>query len=138
MRRLPVLFILAAASTVLATPQASPSWAEWVGDWDGKLKWQSCTAEGEPRASIAIDANDGAMSIDLSPAGSALPALSLVEDGDGWLGQQGDVTVRVKRAKDKLDLAIDLDSGCQVKGTMARASVGIAACDRLAAWARIE
>ena len=139
MRRLPALFILAAASGALATPQAAPSWANWVGDWDGKLKWQSCTAEGEPRASIAIDANDGAMSIDLSPAGSALPALSLLEDGDGWLGQQGDVTVRVKRGKaEKLDLAIDLDSGCQVRGAMARASVGIAACDRLAAWARIE
>lgn len=140
MRRPVVLLILAAASGALATPAPQPvTWADWVGDWDGKLKWTSCTADGADRASLALDALDGAVSIDLTPAGSALPAISLSEDGDGWLGQQGDVTVHVKRAKaDKLELAVDLDSGCQVRGTLSRASVGIAACDRLAAWARIE
>jgi hypothetical protein len=47
--------------------------------------------------------------------------------------------VRVTSAKvGQLDLAVDLDSGCQVRGTLTRASVGIPACDRLAAWARIE
>ena len=140
MRRLVGLYILAAASGALATPTPPPlTWADWVGDWEGKLKWSSCTAEGEPRASLAVDARDGSVSIDLTPAGSALPQLSLVEDGAGWMGQQGDVTVRVKLAKpDKLELAVDLDSGCQVRGTLARASIGIPACDRLAAWARVE
>lgn len=141
MRRLPVVLLLAAASGALATPAAPAprTWADWVGDWEGKLKWSSCTAEGADRASLAIDATDGSVSIDLSPAGSALTPMSLVEEADGWVGQQGDVTVRVKRGKaDKLDLAIDLDSGCQVRGTLARGSVGIAACDRLAGWARIE
>jgi hypothetical protein len=139
-RRLPVLFILAATSGALATPVTIPStWPDWVGDWDGKLKWTSCTAEGEERASLALDAIDGAVSIDLTPAGGALSQMSLIEDGDGWVGQQGDVKVRVKRPKtDKLELAVELDSGCQVRGTLARTSVGIAACDRLAAWARIE
>ena len=140
MRRLVGLYILAAAGGALATPTPPPlTWADWVGDWEGKLKWSSCTADGEPRASLAVDARDGSVSIDLTPAGSALPQLSLVEDGAGWMGQQGDVTVRVKLAKpDKLELAVDLDSGCQVRGTLARASIGIPACDRLAAWARVE
>src|SRR5262245_25894785 len=83
------------------------------------------------------------MAVDLSPAGSVLPQLSLVEETDGWTGQQGDVTLHLRRGKsdktgDKLELAIDLDSGCQVRGTLTRTSVGIAACDRLAGWARIE
>lgn len=80
------------------------------------------------------------MSIDLSPAGSALRELSLAEDGVGWIGQQGDVTVHVHRSRagDSLDLAIDLDSGCAVRGTLSRNTVGIPACDRLSAWARIE
>jgi hypothetical protein len=131
----------AGASGALAAPaaQPAPSWADWIGDWDGKLKWTSCSLDGEPRASFALDAHDGAVSLDLSGAGSSLPILALVEDADGWSGQQGDVTVRVKRGKaDKVELAIDLDSGCEVRGTLARKSVGIAACDRLAAWARIE
>lgn len=141
MRRAASLVILAAASGVLAAPAAAPavSWADWVGDWEGKLRWASCAAEGEERAALGVDATDGVMSIDLSPAGSALPALTLVEDGTTWTGQQGDVTVKLARGKsDALELAVDLDSGCQVRGTLSRASVGIAACDRLAAWARIE
>jgi hypothetical protein len=144
MRRHAVLLMMAAASGVLAAPAPqAPSWADWVGDWDGKLKWTNCSADGAERASISVDALDGSVSIDLTPAGSALPQLSLTEEGGGWMAQQGDVTVRVKRGKpdkkgDKLELAVDLDSGCQVRGTLTRASVGIAACDRLAAWARIE
>jgi hypothetical protein len=139
-RRHVVVLVLAAASGALATPAAQPvTWADWVGDWDGKLKWSSCSLDGEERASFPLEALDGAVTIDLSPAGSFLPQLSLVEEGDGWMGQQGDVSVHVKRAKaDKLELAVELESGCEVRGTLARASVGIAACDRLAAWARIE
>ena len=150
-----MLFSLATASGALAAPQAQPAaapsvtWADWIGDWDGKLKWSSCSADGEPQASLSVEAFDGSVSIDLAPAGPALPQMSLVEEGDGWQGQQGDVAVHLKRFKpekpeknakpgDKLELAIDLDSGCQVRGTMTRTSVGIPACDRLASWARIE
>ncbi len=140
MRRAVVTLILAVASGAAATPAVQPTtWADWVGDWDGKLKWTSCSADGAERASLPLEAFDGAVSIDLSPAGAALAQMALVESTTGWSGQQADVNVRVTRAKpDKLELAIDLDSGCQVRGTLARASVGIPACDRLAAWARIE
>jgi len=139
MRRLPVVGILAAASTVLATPATPPSWADWVGDWHGKLKWSSCSAQGEDKVSLPLDAVDGSVGIDLAPVGAALSSLSLAEDNGGWIGQQADVTVRVKRAKiDTLDFAIELDSGCSARGTLVRDSVGIPACDRLAAWARIE
>jgi len=146
MRRAPGLVILAVALGVgqlaaLATPAAPPAvtWADWIGSWDARLKWSSCSADGEERATLAVDAIDGAVSIDLSAAGGALASLSLVADTSGWSGQQGDVTVRLKHVKpDVLELAIDLDSGCEIRGNLARASTGIAACDRLAAWARIE
>lgn len=132
---------LAAASAALAKPAArpAPTWADWIGDWGGKLSYASCSLEGADHASLPLEARDGSVSIDLSPAGSALPELTLVEDGDAWVGQQADVKVRVSRAKaGKLDVAVDLDSGCQIRGTLSRPSVGIAACDRLAAWARVE
>src|SRR5262249_53150354 len=64
--------------------------------------------------------------------------LSLVEDGTGWAGQKGDVSVRLARKADAIELAVDIDSGCQLRGTLKRATVGISACDRLDAWARIE
>src|SRR5690606_33150689 len=105
----------------------------------GPLRWASCSADGEERATLHVDAEDGVVAIDLRPAGSALPRLSLVETDTGWTGQQGDVTVTLTRPRaNALELAVDLDSGCEVRATMTRPSVGIVACDLLAAWARIE
>jgi hypothetical protein len=140
MRAAAFMVTLAAATTALATPAAAPvSWADWVGDWDAKLKWDSCAADGEERPQLAIDAADGVMTLALRPAGGALPDLTLVGDADGWSGQQGDVSVRLKRTKaDSVELAVELESGCAIRGTLTRASVGVASCDRLSAWARIE
>jgi hypothetical protein len=140
MRPLVVATLAVSGALGHASPAATqPSWADWVGDWQGKLKWTSCSAEGEERASLPLDAIDGTVALDLTPAGAALSSLPLGEDNGGWTGQQGDVTVRVRRPKpDTLELAVDLDSGCQVRGTLTRESVGIAACDRLSAWARVE
>jgi hypothetical protein len=135
------VLILALATGALAAPAATPAvtWADWVGSWDAKLKWSSCSADGNDRATLAVDAVDGAVSIDLGPAGGALATMSLVQDETGWSGQQGDVSVRLRRSKvDVLELAIDLDSGCEIRGNLARKSTGIAACDRLAAWSRVE
>jgi hypothetical protein len=136
MRKLPIVTVMALASLALAD-SAPLSWADWVGDWQGKLKWTSCVAEGKPAATIPIEATDGVLTIDLSPAGGALRKLTLVEESDGFAAQDGDVRVQVRRTKD-LDLTVTLDSGCEIRGTLARPSVGIAACDRLAAWAHIE
>jgi hypothetical protein len=134
--------VVVAAITVLghaATPAPVLSWADWVGDWGGKLKWSGCSIDGEPTATVALDATDGALAIDLAPAGGALSTLSLVENNTGWLGQQGDVTVKLAHGRDStLDLAVELESGCTMHANMKRASVGIPACDELAGWARIE
>jgi hypothetical protein len=131
---------LAVAAIAHATaPAPTSSWAGWVGDWGGKLKWAGCSIDGEPTATVALDAIDGALSIDLTAAGGALTALALVENNTGWVGQQGDVTVKLAHGRDSsLDVAVELESGCTMHATMKRASVGIAACDELAGWARIE
>jgi hypothetical protein len=143
MRRSLSILSLALAGGASAGPAPAPAprltWADWVGDWGGKLKWQSCSADGEEKPTLALDATDGVHAIDLRNAGGALPALSLVEDTAGWAGQQGDVSVVVKRSRpDALELVVTLESGCQISGTLARPSIGIASCDRLSAWARIE
>jgi hypothetical protein len=141
MRRVVFLVVLACASGALARPSAAPValWADWVGDWEGKLRWTSCTSEGEPSATFAFDASDGAVAIDLTGMGGGLGAVSLAEDNGGWTGQQADFVVRVARPHDgALELAVELDSGCQMHASLRRATVGIAGCDRLAGWARIE
>jgi hypothetical protein len=138
-RRL-ALGLLAVAGGALAAPAAPPAtWAEWVGEWQGKLRWSSCATEGEPTATLPVDAVDGVIAIDLGAAGGGLGALTLVEDNGGWVGQSGDVTVHVTRPRgETLDVDVALDSSCQVHASMHRPTIGIAACDRLSAWARVE
>ncbi len=132
--------VVATLGGAVASPASPPTtWADWVGDWDGKLKWSSCTTDGEPSGTFAFDATDGAVAIDLTQAGDALGPVTLVEaDNGGWVGQHADVTAHVTRDAAGLQLAVDLRSGCAMRATLHRASFGIAACDELDAWARIE
>jgi hypothetical protein len=143
MRRAVLVGTMTVGALAFAKPAApvadAPRWGDWVGDYTGKLTWTSCVSEGQGSATLPLDANDGRVAIDLTPAGAALDAMTLLEDAGGWAGQSGDVSVHVARPKpDTIELAVDLDSGCQVRGTLKRASTGIASCDRLAGWARIE
>jgi hypothetical protein len=141
MRRWALVLLAASAYAASAAPPPAPllTWADWVGDWGGKLRWSGCTVDGEPAAALAIDAVDGSVAIDLTPAGGALAAVTLVAHDDaGWDGHAGDVRVHVTRGASTLEVAVDLDSGCAMRGSLRRASVGIAACDELEAWARIE
>jgi len=139
MRRAVVAGSLAVAAAALATPARTPGWGDWVGDYAGKLTWTSCAADGAGSATLPFEATDGTVTLDLTPAGGALETVALLEDNGGWSGQRDDVSVHLTRSKaDGIDLAIDLESGCQVRGRLERTSTGIAACDRLAGWARIE
>jgi len=139
-RWVPLVTLLAATAGAVASaePGARTSWASWVGDWQGKLHWSGCTIDGAPAASIAIDAADGAVAIDLAPAGGALGTIGLEPDGDAWKGTSFDTSVHVTRGSASLELAAVSESGCTVHGSLHRASVGISACDDLEAWARIE
>jgi hypothetical protein len=140
MRRAVLAVSLAAFSGALAAPaaQAPLTWADWVGDWSGKLTWSGCAVDETKRVSIPLDAVDGSISIDLTSAGGALGTMNLVEDASAFRAKQGDISLEVKRTATALELAVDLDSGCQLRGTLSRTTVGIPECDRLAAWARIE
>ena len=141
MRRLPLVAIVAALGTAaLARPEPGSRavWADWVGDWHGQLRWTSCVLEGEPEATLPVDAVDGKVTIDLAPAGMGFGSISLAEDDRGWIGRRDDITVHLVPRPPGLELAIELRSGCEVHARLIRSTVGIAACDRLAGWARIE
>ena len=127
----------AAAPAAAAAP--ATTWADWVGDWHGKLRWTSCIVDGAPAATVRVEATDGAVTIDLAKAGEALGVMSLVEQDGGWIGQHGDVVLHLTRTHgDDLALAVDFGSGCALRATLRRPSVGIPACDRLVAWSAVE
>lgn len=131
----------ALAASALAGPKPSPTttWADWVGAYRGTLAWTGCSVAGAKSPLLALDIVDGVAAIDLAPARAGMPVLTLVGDDRGWSGRQGDVAVAIKRAgADRIDLAVDLDSGCAIRGRLARSSTGVAACDALIGWARIE
>jgi len=141
MRRIVGAVVMALGAGAIAAPaEAPPTWADWVGDWTGKLAWESCSADGNDKATVHVDAIDGVVTVDLTPAGGALGPLAITPDPRGWVGQQGDVTVHLASSgkASTLELEVDLDSGCAVRGTLRRASTGIESCDQLVAWARVE
>jgi hypothetical protein len=58
-------------------------------------------------------------------------------DGEALAGSSGDVGVVLRWGK-RGTVAITLDSGCRARGTARLVATGIAACDELAALARVE
>ena len=133
------IVVMLGASALAAPAKPVPTWADWVGTYEGKLAWKSCSAPGEKTAAIPLVATDGAMAIDLSPAHSGLRAVSLIPEDTGWSAQQGDFTVAIKRPRaTAIELTVELDSGCTLKAQLRRTTTSIPACDRLLGWARIE
>jgi hypothetical protein len=133
------MLVVGAAHAAPAPKPAPITWADWVGSYDGKLAWNNCTAPGEKAGTFALEATDAVLSIDLAPAGSAFRSVSLVEEVGGWAAQQGDLKITITRPRaDTLSLAFDLESGCTMRSTLHRATTGVALCDRLLGWARVE
>ena len=139
MREILIACLLLASSQAVAGPSTPGTWADWVGEYSGSVAWRRCTAAGEKSATVTFEAVDGTMRIDLASLGAALRTMSLTHEDEVWVAQDGDLRVRVARKKpNRIDLAIDYDSGCTARGQLVRPSTGVPACDALIAWARIE
>ncbi len=129
---------LLVAGSVVAAPQPA-TWADWAGSYQGTLRWSSCTVAGAKTVTLPVDFVDGVATIDLASTRPGMRAMTLVDDEHGRSGRQGDVAVTLHRPRvDTLTLAIDLDSGCAVRGTLTRTTTKVASCDRLIGWARID
>ncbi len=77
---------------LLAGSAHAAPWTEWVGDYKTALTWRGCTTPGAKSATLALDAIDGALAIDLAPAKGGLRSRALVEDERGTLSaQDGDL-----------------------------------------------
>ena len=138
MKRLMILALLATAPAH-AAPDKRVTWADWVGAYQGKLAWSQCAMPVEKQATLVVSATDGVMAIDLAPASSGLRAMSLVADEQGFSGQQGDIKVAITRGKpNTIAITVELASGCMMKSQLTRTSSGVATCDQLVAWGRIE
>ena len=130
------------AAVSVRAEAAPPTWADVVGEYRGRLAWKGCNTPGAKQATVALDATDGALAIDLTPARGGLRAFSLVLDDDAtsaWSGQDADVEVHVSRARaNVLSLVVAIGDRCEVRGTLTRVTTSVEACDRVVAWSRIE
>lgn len=125
--------------TSIAGATPATTWSDWAGTYRGALTWSACSVAGAKTVALPLDFVDGVATIDLAATRPGMRAMTLVEDERGWSGRQGDVAVTVQRPRaDTLALAVELDSGCVVRGTLTRATTKVAACDRLLGWARID
>ncbi|MDX2087647.1 MAG: hypothetical protein SFX73_07345 [Kofleriaceae bacterium] len=140
MRRCIIAMVVVGVVPVVEAAPARVSWGDLVGAYQGRLAWKNCNTPGVERATIAVDAMDGALEIDLTAAAGGLRAFSLApESTTAWTAQQGDVRVRIARTRaDQLALHVTIDETCEVRATLTRKTVGIPACDRLLGWSRIE
>lgn len=144
MRRVAVgIAVVLAAGRAAAEPRAS--YADWAGDYRGKLTWSAqCTVAGAREATLAVNAFDGVLTIDLATARPGLRAMTLVEDDpeattSSWSGVQGDLAVKLTRpTPGALVVVLESDLGCRMTGRLARPVIAIAACERLVGWARVE
>ena len=97
-----VALLLLLAIPAAADPKPRVTWADWAGDWSGALAWKSCAVDGNASATLALDAIDGALRIDLAPAGDRVEAVSLVEQDDTMIAQTADVSLALQLDRGKL------------------------------------
>lgn len=139
MNRVVIVAGIVVAATAFAAPEKRVTFGDWVGVYQGKLAWYQCTTAGEKQATLVLEATDGVMAIDLSPAHAGVKTLSLVQDDKGWSGQQGDAKVAITRPKaNAIAIELHLESGCMMKAQLVRSGGNVAACDQLVGWARVE
>jgi hypothetical protein len=131
--------VLAAVAGVAS----SVAWADgkvetYVGTWSGKVTSKGCTSDATAKIELEVALTSG---------GGLRSSGDVLEDGLGDLdwtigksglsasrtGLTGSLAIKGNAAK----LSVKTDGGCSIKGTLKRATSGIADCDRLLALATI-
>ena len=134
------------ALAVLIAPGAAPAVADddpaavtWVGAWSGKVTLKGCADDGKKKVTLDVAVTS---TNDLRSNGDIL-----VEGfGDlDWIGEGGKLTMKregleatLTSGKKGAAFVLKTTGGCSIKGTLVRASSGIADCDRLRAIATIK
>jgi len=133
-RAVKAVIVLVALTTVA---HADP--AKWVGSWTGKVTSKGCTDDGTKSVTldVAVTSQDGLRSNgDLLEDG--LGDLDWAADGANLTGNREGLKASLTASKKGAKLALTTDGGCKIKGTLVRATSGIADCDRLMALATTE
>jgi len=109
-----------------------------AGRYQLKLSWTGCSPAGARKATAELRPIDGRLELELGAVRDGLPTIVVAGDRAKVSGRSEDVAVDLTWTRRGIAIAIDLDSGCHARGTARRDDVGIAACDELAALARVE
>lgn len=142
MLRTSILVLAVLAGSVLADPSTDSAGpvdpVAVVGRYQGKLTWTHCDPPGAKAPTVALTPIDSRLELDISTARDGLSPIVIAGDAHQLTGTAADVTATLTFTAKKTELAITMESGCSAKGTVKRIGSGIAACDELAALARVE
>lgn len=142
MLRTSIVLVAILAGGVLADPAVDTAGpvdpVAVVGRYQGKLTWSHCAPAGAKAPVVTLSPIDSRLELDLSAARDGLGAIVIAGDAHQLTGTAADVTATVTFGAKKTELVIALESGCTAKGAVKRIGSAIAACDDLAALARIE
>jgi hypothetical protein len=133
-----LLLLLLVARPAHAEDDAVTTASRWVGTWSGKVTAKGCT---DAKKKVSLD-------VALTREGRLRSNGDLLVDGFGDLDWQSDgkglaiaregMKATLVVSGKKVKLALETDGGCKIKGTLTRASSGIAACDTTRALATIK
>ncbi len=146
MLRTSIVLVAILAGAVLADPATDPGVdaagpvdpVAVVGRYQAKLTWSHCAPAGTKAPVVTLSPIDSRLELDLAPARDGLGAVVIAGDSHQLTGTAADVTATLTFGAKKTELVVALESGCTAKGTVKRIGSAIAACDELAALARIE
>lgn len=111
-----------------------------AGRYQLALTWSGCHPPGHKTAEVDLAPIDGRWELGLGPARDGLPTVVVAGDRESLTGTSADVDValRWRPGRKAPAITITLTSGCTARGTARRIESRVAACDELAALARIE
>jgi hypothetical protein len=140
--RASIIVLAVLAGSVLADPATDSAGpvdpVAVVGRYQGKLTWSHCDPPGAKAPIVALTPIDSRLELDVSAARDGLSPIVIAGDAHQLTGTAADVTATLTFSGKKTELVITLESGCTAKGAVKRIGAGIAACDELAALARVE
>lgn len=122
----------------LAAPAHADRAAEdWVGTWTGKAKYDGCTVEGADSVTVTVRWRDGGLWLDGAALYDGLGELA-VDARDGALSiDLKDVALSMTRGKKAAKLALTTAAQCKLTAKLTRPSSNLAACDDVVALAAV-
>lgn len=117
---------------------ADESAERWVGTWSGKVTAKGCTDAPKKVALDVTVTSQGGLRSNGDVLVEGFGDLDWAADGKALKVDREGLDATLVPSGKKAKLTLTTDGGCKIKGTLARATSGIAQCDQARALATIK